>query len=366
MQNIAIKNIGNVAVFDEFHDIYRTAKSIDVCDTKTRPSEIFEKIRQNRAVVFSGDYDRAEAILWYIHHYEDKLAAADDQDYYESFGMSPNHAAIQRFKVHRLSYLLKENKMPLLRGGGEENISDWLPEDVSGQFYLLPARRHERILTDMQRASEGIFFDCIGSAIHIAPFVYVPFDKSVPEMFLAFGDYIKGKKVIDVGTGTGILAILAVRLGAKSVTASDINPKAVSCARENFARSDLGCALSDVVCSDLFDAIQGEFDTVIFNAPRIQGEPKNIYEAAIYDPGYKVISDFFGQAKAHLSENGTILLQYSDISQANGDGSMDNLGRLLDLHNMRIADSKSILRKNRLAGAMERVYVFAIKNIRRG
>ena len=43
----------------------------------------------------------------------------------------------------------------------------------------------------------------------------------------------EGDEVIDVGTGTGVLAIAACRLGARSVLAVDTNPKAVTNAREN-------------------------------------------------------------------------------------------------------------------------------------
>lgn len=357
-----IENVNAVNVLDEFFDIYHTAKAIEICETDTKPGEIFARIKDNKAVVLKGDYGRAEAILWYMHHYEDKLAAEDDAYYYKSFGLPLSHAAIKRFKVHRLNYLFRKNEMPLFSGGREDEILDWLPEDVGESYYLLPARRHTRILTDIQRADEGIFFDFIGSKIHIAPFVYVPFDKSVPEMFLYFKDHMQNKKVIDMGTATGILAILAARLGAKSVTAADINPKAVDCAKKNITNCGFGGVVSEVVCSDLFEEIQGEFDTIIFNAPWIRGEPKNIYEAAIYDPGYRVINDFFAQSKSHLAENGVILLQYSDISQANGDGSMDNFHSLLKKNNFEIADSKSILRRNRLIGTMERVFLFAIKN----
>ncbi|MCL1792670.1 MAG: class I SAM-dependent methyltransferase [Oscillospiraceae bacterium] len=362
MKTTNMDGVGNVALFDEFHDIYRTSAGFEICETKTSPSEIFSKIKKNKTIALAGDYKKAESILWYVHHYENDLFEIEDLDYYKSFDLSPNCAAIKRFKVHRLNFLFEKNKMLLLSGSGEKEIADWLPEETGDQIYLLPARRYMRILTDMERAKEGIYFDFIDAKIHIAPSVYVPFDKSVPEMLLHFGNYIEGKNVIDIGTGTGILAILAAKLGAKSVTAADINPKAVKCAKENIAKNNPGGVSANVICSDLFGEIQGEFDMVIFNAPWMKGEPKNIYEAAIYDPGYKVIGDFFSQAKTRLSEDGAILLQYSDISQANGEGSMDNLNSLIEGNGLKIAETKSMLRKNRLAGRMERVYVFAVKN----
>ena len=60
---------------------------------------------------------------------------------------------------------------------------------------------------------------------------------------------LKGKKVLDVGTGSGILSICASKLGAASCNAYDIDPVAVKVAREN-ALAD-GCTNITVGVSDL-------------------------------------------------------------------------------------------------------------------
>ncbi len=59
-------------------------------------------------------------------------------------------------------------------------------------------------------------------------------------------------RVLDVGTGTGILAICAKRLGAGICRAYDIDPTAVRVARENIADS----GLADVTC-DQSDLLRG-------------------------------------------------------------------------------------------------------------
>jgi ribosomal protein L11 methyltransferase len=46
-----------------------------------------------------------------------------------------------------------------------------------------------------------------------------------------------GMSVLDVGTGSGILAITAVKLGAARVVAMDIDPEAIRAARQNFRRT---------------------------------------------------------------------------------------------------------------------------------
>jgi len=84
-------------------------------------------------------------------------------------------------------------------------------------------------------------------------------------LFLAAFVYqdIVGKTVVDLGAGTGRLAIGAATLGAHQVTAIDVDPGAIEVAREN---AETAMADIDWIVGDL-EAIHGEFDTVIMNPP---------------------------------------------------------------------------------------------------
>jgi ribosomal protein L11 methyltransferase len=50
---------------------------------------------------------------------------------------------------------------------------------------------------------------------------------------------VAGKIVVDIGTGAGLLAIAALRLGARIVVGLDIDEAALGATRENFALNDL-------------------------------------------------------------------------------------------------------------------------------
>jgi ribosomal protein L11 methylase PrmA len=76
----------------------------------------------------------------------------------------------------------------------------------------------------------------------------------------------QGSRVLDVGTGSGILSICASKLGAKSCNAYDIDPVAVKVAREN-AKDD-GCDNITVGVSDLLkgvDKSEGKYDFCVAN-----------------------------------------------------------------------------------------------------
>jgi len=70
-------------------------------------------------------------------------------------------------------------------------------------------------------------------------------------------------RLLDVGTGSGILAIAAVKLGATTVIANDIDPEACTVARENAALN--GVADRVAICETPLEEIGGAFDVVIAN-----------------------------------------------------------------------------------------------------
>ena len=347
MYSINTDEFGELAVLGEFRDIYDAAAGVKVYHTSEKPSIILTELKNDRIIVLHGDYLDAQYLLFYVQKFEACLGSSVE---------------LKRKRLHRLSYIAYKSTFPEFENITENyDFEEWLPDIIQNQSYLIPARRYNRILTDINRAAEGIAFDGLEHKIYIRPFVYVPSDKSVPAMFMQFADIICGRTVIDIGTGTGVLAILAAQLGAVSVTAADINKNAADCAENNIRLSGLGNIAPEVVCGDLFENVKNKYDVIIFNAPWVMGEPKNLYESAIYDKDYGLINRFLKQAPDYLEPGGVVLLQYSDISQKNGDGSFDNLYGNLTGNGLYIHDKKSILRKNRLFGLMERVYVFAVK-----
>jgi len=76
--------------------------------------------------------------------------------------------------------------------------------------------------------------------------------------------HFKGGRALDIGTGSGILAIALAKLGAKEVTAVDIDPIAVKAAGENAARNGLADTIH-VVEGDLARDIGGRFDFICAN-----------------------------------------------------------------------------------------------------
>ena len=77
---------------------------------------------------------------------------------------------------------------------------------------------------------------------------------------------LAGKRVLDVGAGSGILAIAALRLGAAAATAVDHDPQARRACRENAQANGVRLAVADGLDAvDDLDTVRGQFDVAIAN-----------------------------------------------------------------------------------------------------
>lgn len=125
--------------------------------------------------------------------------------------------------------------------------------------------------------------------------------------------------VLDMGTGCGILGVLAAKR-ARNVVAVDVNPYAIRCAEIN-ARLNGVLNKMDIRQGSLFEPIKkGEkFDVIIFNAPYL---PSNAREQKTWmgrawaggPTGRQLIDPFTSQAPSYLKEEGRILLVQSTLS----------------------------------------------------
>jgi HemK-related putative methylase len=120
-------------------------------------------------------------------------------------------------------------------------------------------------------------------------------------------------RALDMGTGSGIGAVFAARRGYR-VTAVDVNPHAVRCARINVLLNGLEERI-EVRESDLFSAVAGErFDLVLFNPPFFRGAPRGPLDAAWRSDD--VIERFAAGLPAALAPGGRALLLLSSAGGA--------------------------------------------------
>jgi len=140
----------------------------------------------------------------------------------------------------------------------ESKPEDWLKNIITEPFEMIedvwidPLEHDLSHLKDkiVLRIPQGLAF---GTGLHQTT--------KMSAMYLK--RYLKpGMDVLDLGCGSGILGILAKKLGANRVLAVDNDPLAVEVAMENAERNKVDI---EVRLSDLFSNVDGKFDIIVSN-----------------------------------------------------------------------------------------------------
>jgi release factor glutamine methyltransferase len=147
--------------------------------------------------------------------------------------------------------------------------------------------------------------------IELHPDVYEPAEDSF--LLAESMEVSKGDTVLDVGTGTGILALIAAGK-AKRVLGVDLNPEAVRLARRN-AKTN-GVLNVKFLESDLFSKVSGKFNLIIFNPPYLPVMEEGLLARSWSggECGLEVVTRFLEGVKAHLKPAGRILLIVSSLN----------------------------------------------------
>ena len=115
----------------------------------------------------------------------------------------------------------------------------------------------------------------------------------------------------DVGTGTGILALLLQRAGFQHITASDLNPNAIESVTREIERHSKPSNIT-MVTQDLLGQTASQFELIVFNPPWMKGEVQSLIDQGMYYTG-DLFERFFDQCERDLNPGGRIVLVYSNI-----------------------------------------------------
>ncbi|MEX0830232.1 MAG: 50S ribosomal protein L11 methyltransferase [Nitrospirales bacterium] len=142
---------------------------------------------------------------------------------------------------------------------------------------------------------------------------------------------LSNSRVLDVGTGSGILSMVAVRLGARSALGIDVDPVAVDCAKDyaaiNGFRDELvlRCCQIDEVAPQTFDIIVANIDrrTILaisqgFSRLRLSAT-QVLLSGLLKEDEFEIVEHMTNQGwtqKATREREGWIALQFGVMSSA--------------------------------------------------
>jgi methylase of polypeptide subunit release factors len=143
----------------------------------------------------------------------------------------------------------------------------------------------------------------------------------------------------DIGTGTGVLAAVLARRGLQRVVATDQDPRALACARENLERLGVTGRV-DVVQADLFP--EGRAALVVCNPPWVPARPSSPLEHGIYDPESRMLRGFLRGLPAHLEPGGEGWLILSDLAEHLGLRPRQELLAVIEAAALKVVDRMDV------------------------
>jgi len=169
----------------------------------------------------------------------------------------------------------------------------------------------------MAQDAEPYEIEIDGKVIPVLPGVFSPKYFSDVDWFAREIPTIVSKRsLLEIGTGTGVIALFAALGGARKIVATDINPVAVKNARKTFR---LHKVHADIRCGDVFEAIkpQEKFDIIFWNHPFFcsHAKSRSMLMRGAFDYKYASLRAFFARAKAHLAPGGEVLLGTSKTAR---------------------------------------------------
>ena len=207
-----------------------------------------------------------------------------------------------------LAFALHEDRLRMRLDGQRA-----LPEAALDRYEALVVRRETR--EPLQYIEGEAPF--MGLTFTVAPGVLIPRQDTEILCEEELSRLRPGMRVLDIGTGSGALAVSLAKLGGARMTAADVSDAALAIAQENAKRNGADVRF---VKSDCFEALAGErFDMIVSNPPYIDAqemaelmpEVRREPELALFGglDGLDYYRRIAAQAPAHLAHGGWLLFE---------------------------------------------------------
>jgi SAM-dependent methyltransferase len=313
-------------------------RKVVIADDRMTADDAYGLASQGIGLLWRGDFQNARQMLTALANRADKRAPSHLGEGLEVFNRE-RQARAQRARM--LGMLLipldPDYSIPLRRAPDirQACMEAYGPQQEASVVSL-------RELLGVNGAHEwrrkGIELAAFGMRIHphygvFAPIrgEYVDLAAKAPLPALAASSSL----AFDIGTGTGVLAAVLARRGIKRVIATDMDPRALACARENLERLGLAARV-DVVEANLFP--EGRAALVVCNPPWVPARPSSPLEHGIYDPESRMLLGFLRGLPAHLEPGGEGWLILSDLAEHLGLRSREELLAWVESAALKVVD----------------------------
>lgn len=290
-------------------------------DDRMSADEAYGLAGQGISLLWLGDFQNARQLLTAVAHRIDRprgpknAPAKKAKPFPEAFNLE-RQARAQRART--LGMLLvpvdADYTIPLRRAPDvrEACLEAWGPgEEVS----VVSLRELQGVIGAHEWRRKGVDVAALGAKIHPHYGVFAPVRGEYVDLVAKAplpAALASDSRAFDIGTGTGVIAAVLAKRGIAKVIATDLDPRALACARDNIARLGLGSKV-DVVEADLFP--EGRAPLIVCNPPWVPARPSSPLEHGIYDAESRMLLGFLKGLRAHLAPGGEGWLILSDLAE---------------------------------------------------
>jgi SAM-dependent methyltransferase len=304
------------------HNGARPATRVVVADDKMTADEAYGLACQGTALLWRGDFQAVRQMLSALGNRADRPqrrsrtpAAASIADPAEAFHLYRQARSQRARTLNALliplndDYTIPLRRAPDMRQACAEAFGPAKSASVTSLRALQGAMgAHEW-------RKKGIELPEAGGRIHPHFGVFAPIRREYVDLVSTTplpAVCASSGVAFDIGTGTGVLAAVLARRGIERLVATDLDPRALACARENVGRLGQSERVT-VVQADLFP--DGRAALVVCNPPWIPARPSSAMENGIYDPDSRMLRGFLRALPAHLLPGGEGWLILSDLAE---------------------------------------------------
>jgi methylase of polypeptide subunit release factors len=299
-------------------------KRVVLADDTLNADTAYRLACEGTGLLWRGDYQNARQLLQALARRADrpskkpKPAAASPRD---AFNLH-RQAQSQRARVLAMLLLPFEADYNIpLRRAPDVKLACNEAYGRGDEPFVASLRELLGLIGAHEWRKTGVEIAALGERIHPHYGVFSPVRGEYVGL-VAEAPLPSARLAFDIGTGTGVLAAVLARRGIKRVLATDQDPRALSCARDNLTRLDLNTQI-ELVQADLFPP--GRAPLVVCNPPWIPARPSSPIEHAIFDPESRMLLGFLNGLTQHLEPGGEGWLILSDLAEHLGLRSREEL-----------------------------------------
>jgi methylase of polypeptide subunit release factors len=302
-------------------------RRVVIADDRMTADAAFRLASEGSAMLWRGDYHNARQLLQAMARRatsKPRKPAASPRDAFNQ------HRQTQSQRARTLGMLLipvnAGHIIPLRRA---PDVREACAEafGAADEPYLLSLRELLGVIGAHEWRRNGVPVEALdGKRIHPHYGVFSPVRGEYLDL-VAQAPLPSRELAFDIGAGTGVLAAILAHRGVKRVIATDMDARALACARENVERLGLASQV-ELLRADLFPP--GLAPLIVCNPPWLPARPSSALEHAIYDPDSRMLKGFLDGLAAHLAPGGEGWLILSDFAEHLGLRSRDDLLAMID------------------------------------